>query len=63
MVDREPTRAELIALASPPCHVCEQPIQRVENRWTLVGAAWKLAATMVCSAGHRVPVEPFEEAK
>jgi hypothetical protein len=63
VVERQPSRRELIAMASPPCHVCEQPIQRVENRWRLVGATWKLAATMVCADGHRVPVEPFEEAK
>ena len=26
------TRAELIALASPPCHECGAPVQRVEIR-------------------------------
>ena len=28
-------RADLIALASPPCHECGESVQRVETRWHL----------------------------
>jgi hypothetical protein len=52
--------AELVAAASPPCPVCAEPIRCVENRWKLVGAAWRFTATMVCTDGHRTPVEPFD---
>jgi hypothetical protein len=52
-------RAELIAAASPPCHHCGEPVQRVETSWTcngdgdwVPGPSW-----MVCAAGHRVQVE------
>lgn len=53
-------RAELIELASPPCHECGQPVQRVESRWMkLTGDEWVPGPTyMVCGEGHRVLVEP-----
>ena len=57
------SRQELIELAAPTCHECEEPIVRTEMPWKLVGATWKPTATMVCAAGHRVPVEPFEEGR
>lgn len=61
----ELSREELIELASPPCQhgQCEQPITRVETRYQPGDEAgeWQLAAMiMVCAAGHRVEVEPFE---
>jgi hypothetical protein len=55
------TRAELVALASPPCHDCGEPVVRVEIPYELSpGGEWvpRLPA-MVCAAGHRVLVEPF----
>jgi hypothetical protein len=54
-------RADLIALASPPCHECGAAVQRVETRWQLDdGSNWRLGpAFMVCAAGHRVLVEPL----
>jgi hypothetical protein len=54
-------RAELIALASPPCHRCGGPVQRVEGRWHLndENSWWPGPWFMVCADGHRVPVEPF----
>lgn len=52
-------RADLIALASPPCHECGQAVTRVETRWELNGDGdWVLGPTyMVCADGHRVAVE------
>jgi hypothetical protein len=52
-------RAELIALASPACHECEQPVERTENRWHLdEDGRWRPGPFfMVCSSGHRVLVE------
>ena len=52
-------RSELIALASPPCHECESPVQRVETRWHLDdNGEWRPGpAYMVCGHGHRVLVE------
>jgi hypothetical protein len=51
-------RAELIALASPPCHECGEPVQRVETRWVLKGDEWVPGPTfVVCADGHRVLVE------
>lgn len=54
------TRAELIALASPPCHECGGPVQRVEQRWQLTGDdEWRPGPTfLVCADDHRVLVEP-----
>jgi len=54
------TRAELIALASPPCHDCGAPVQRVETRWHLdEDGRWRLGPNfMVCGNEHRVLVEP-----
>jgi hypothetical protein len=54
-------RAELIALASPPCHECGASVQRVETRWHRdEDGAWRLGpAFMVCADGHRVLVEPL----
>ena len=54
-------RADLIALASPPCHECGESVQRVETRWHLDDDCnWRLGqAFMVCPDGHRVLVEPL----
>ena len=55
------TRAELIALASPPCHECAAPVERVEARWHLdEDCRWRPGPFfMVCGNGHRVLVEPL----
>jgi hypothetical protein len=55
------TRAQLVALASPPCHECGQPVQRVETRWHQdEDATWRPGpAFMVCADGHRVLVKPL----
>ena len=55
------TRAELIALASPPCHTCGAPVQRVETRWHLdEDDRWRPGPYfMVCDAHHRVLVVPL----
>jgi hypothetical protein len=56
------TRSELIALASPPCHDCGAPVQRVETRWQLDedSSKWRPGPTfMVCGDEHRVLVEPL----
>jgi hypothetical protein len=55
------TRAQLIALASPPCHECGAPVERVEMRYHLDEAAmWCLGPCfMVCGHDHRVLVEPL----
>jgi len=54
-------RADLIALASPPCHECGESVQRVETRWHLDDDRnWRPGpAFMVCPDGHRVLVEPL----
>jgi hypothetical protein len=54
-------RADLIALASPPCHECGASVQRVETGWQLDAESnWRLGRCfMVCLEGHRVPVEPL----
>jgi hypothetical protein len=54
-------RAELIDLASPPCHECGAAVQRVESRWHRdEDLRWRLGPSfMVCGHGHRVLVEPF----
>ena len=55
------TRAELITLASPPCHECAAPVQRVEIRWHLdEDGRWRAGpGFMVCGNEHRVLVEPL----
>jgi hypothetical protein len=53
-------RAELIALASPPCHECAEPVERLETRWHLdEDGRWRQACFMVCGHEHRVVVEPL----
>ena len=55
-------RADLIALASPPCHECGAPVQRVEARWHLdEDHRWRPGPYfMVCADEHRVLVQAFE---
>ena len=55
------TRGELIALASPPCHECAAPVQRVEARWHLdEDCRWRPGPFfLVCGNKHRVLVEPL----
>jgi hypothetical protein len=55
------TRAELIALASPPCHECAAPVERVEIRWHLdEDLRWRPGPFfMVCHNEHRVLVVPL----
>jgi len=54
-------RAELVALASPPCHECGEAVQRVETSWQVdVDRGWRPGPWfMVCGRGHRVVVEPL----
>jgi hypothetical protein len=54
-------RAELIALASPPCHECGAPVERIETRWHLdEDCTWRPGPYfMVCGDEHRVLVEPL----
>ena len=54
-------RKDLIALASPPCHDCGEPVQRVEMPWHLdEDYKWRPGPYfMVCADGHRVLVEPL----
>jgi hypothetical protein len=54
-------RAELIELASPPCHDCGRPVQRVEMSYvyTMGDRDWVPGPTYaVCANRHRVLVEP-----
>jgi hypothetical protein len=53
-------RTALIEQASPPCHECGSPVQRVETRWVLDHLGdWRPGPTfMVCAHGHRILVEP-----
>jgi hypothetical protein len=55
------TQSELIALASPPCHDCGSPVQRVEMPWHLdEDGSWHPGPFfMVCTNSHRVLVEPL----
>ena len=55
------TKAELIALASPPCHECGAPVQRVEIPWHRdEDNRWRAGPFfMVCAEEHRVLVEPL----
>lgn len=55
------SRADLIALASPPCGECGAPVQRVETRWHLdEDSRWRLGPCfMVCADEHRALVQPF----
>lgn len=50
-------RADLISLASPPCHQCGGPVQRVETKWRFEDGDWRPEGVMVCESGHRVRVE------
>ena len=54
-------RTDLIALASPPCHECGAPVQRVEIRWHLdEDSRWRPGPYfMVCGDDHRVLVKPL----
>jgi len=56
------TRADLIALASPPCHKCGEAVQRVEAQWHQdEDGTWRPGPWyMVCAAKHRVLVKPLE---
>ena len=56
------TRADLVALAAPPCHECGSSVQRVETGWHRdEDDRWRPGPWfMVCTAGHRVLVEPLE---
>jgi hypothetical protein len=57
----ELTRQELIAWASPPCHECGEPVQRVETRYVEQAEEWVPGPYfMVCANGHRVLVEHFD---
>ena len=52
-------RNELIELASPPCHECGHPVQRLEQRWHLdEDGKWRFACVMVCADEHRVLAVP-----
>jgi hypothetical protein len=54
-------RDELIALASPPCHDCGQPVQRLEQRWHRdEDGNWRLGCVMVCANKHRVVAVPAD---
>jgi hypothetical protein len=55
----EPSRAELVAQASPICHHCGEPVERVETRWVQNGDGdWVPGPTfMVCGFRHRIQVE------
>jgi hypothetical protein len=54
-------RADLVALASPPCHRCGRSVERVEGRWHLdEDNTWRPGPWfMVCGDGHRVLVKPL----
>jgi hypothetical protein len=56
------SRAEMTALAAPPCHECGKPVLRVEQQYgrNAEGAFVVKGMTMVCPDGHRVRVEPAE---
>ncbi len=57
----DPRTADLFALASPPCHECGAPVERVEMPWHLdEDSRWRPGPFfMVCPLGHRVLVEPL----
>lgn len=52
-------RQALIAAASPPCHECGAPVQRIEVRWHLdKDDRWRPGPFfMVCASNHRALVE------
>jgi hypothetical protein len=54
-------RAEVLALASPPCHKCGTSVQRLEMRWHRdEDRVWRVGPWyLVCADGHRVAVEPL----
>ena len=56
------TRADLVALAAPPCHECGATVQRVEAGWHRdEDHKWRPGPWyMVCAGGHRVLVEPLQ---
>jgi DNA-directed RNA polymerase subunit RPC12/RpoP len=58
---KQMNRAELVALASPPCHRCGRSVERVEGRWHLdEDNTWQPGPWfMVCGDGHRVLVKPL----
>jgi hypothetical protein len=60
MGDIRMDNADLIALASPPCHDCGASVQRVEIPWHLDHERrWRPGPSfMVCADGHRVLVGP-----
>jgi len=51
----------MIELASPPCHECGQPVQRIEVSWARnTNIGWlKPKWFMVCPSTHRVEVKRF----
>jgi len=55
-------RAEMIETAAPPCRECGNPVVRLEQRWQRNGDGdWMpFRWTLVCTEGHRVPVEPLD---
>jgi hypothetical protein len=52
-------RSDFIQMASPPCHECGDPVERIEMRWSLNGDGdWVPGPYfMICGKEHRVPVE------
>jgi hypothetical protein len=62
LIENAMERADLIALASPPCHECGAPVQRVETRWHLdEDFRWRPGPYfMVCADDHRVLVQALE---
>jgi hypothetical protein len=52
----------MIALASPPCHECGAAVQRLDARCRRdEDGEWHPGPWyMICAAGHRVLVEPFD---
>jgi hypothetical protein len=55
----------LFQQAMPECTQCYEPIVRFDYRWSDIGVGdgprWVRIATVVCRAGHRVEVEPFDD--
>jgi hypothetical protein len=49
-------RADVVALASPPCDECGKSVKRAETRWHLdEDCNWRRGRDfMVCADGHRV---------
>lgn len=55
-----PGRDDFINQASPPCHECGEPVQRVEIPWQRTSEGWRPGPAHMLCAGHRVRVEAFE---